>query len=133
MFAKLELFQMASRAAEHASQRHNLIAQNIANADTPGYRMKDLEPFAKAFENSWNSTPGSELKRTRIGHIDLQRSSEVGFHQTQPASEALSPNGNSVSLELEMVKASQAKQAHELAVATYKNGIDLVRASLSTQ
>ena len=49
MFSKLTVFQTAHAMAVHAGARQALIAQNVANADTPGYRAKDLPSFSQVF------------------------------------------------------------------------------------
>ena len=41
MFEGLEIFQLAGGVARHAASRQAVVAQNIANADTPGYRARD--------------------------------------------------------------------------------------------
>ena len=42
MFAKLELTRMAQALASHSGARMDVIARNVANADTPGYRARDV-------------------------------------------------------------------------------------------
>jgi flagellar basal-body rod protein FlgB len=49
---------------------------------------------------------------------------------TERASGREAPNGNTVSLEGEMVKSVEARQAHEMALAIYRATSDVVRASL---
>ena len=46
MFEKLELTRMAQALASHAGTRMGVIAENVANADTPGYKAKDIGSFA---------------------------------------------------------------------------------------
>jgi len=127
----LDIFRLASARAGHAAARQAVIARNIAHADTPGYRARDLPDFAAT--HGTGPGPAREsfpLIVTRPGHR------AAPAHQ--PSSEArpverpgdASPNGNSVSLESEMVGASQAKQAHDLALATYRSGLDLLRTAL---
>ncbi len=49
MFNDLKILNTASLLARHSVQRHAQIAENIANADTPGFKAKDLEPFAQTY------------------------------------------------------------------------------------
>ena len=49
MFSNLTVFKTAHAMAVHAGARQALIAQNVANADTPGYRARDLPSFAESF------------------------------------------------------------------------------------
>ena len=49
MFEGLEIFQLAGATARHAAARQAVVAQNIANADTPGYRARDVADFAETW------------------------------------------------------------------------------------
>ena len=64
MFEKLELTRMAQGMAAHAGARMGVIAKNVANADTPGYKAQDIPDFASVYAD-----PGLALKTTRAGHI----------------------------------------------------------------
>ena len=46
MFEKLEITRMAQALAAQSGSRMAVIAQNVANADTPGYKAKDVPAFA---------------------------------------------------------------------------------------
>ena len=64
MFEKLELTRMAQSLAAHAGARMALVAQNVAHADTPGYRARDLPAFADVYDGAETA-----LRATRPGHI----------------------------------------------------------------
>lgn len=122
MFGKLEITAMAQSMAAHAGDRMSLIARNVANADTPGYRALDLPDFAQVFEGG-----GLPMRATRPGHLGADSSAPaLAFATTDQAS----PNGNSVSVEAEMVKAAGARQEHEMALAIYRSTSGIIRASL---
>lgn len=120
MFGNLEVLQAAQSMARHAVARQGLISENIAQADTPGFRSRDLAPFAELY-----SAQTDGLKVTRSGHIDT-----AGADTPVERPGEVSPNGNSVSLELEMVTAAEVKGAHERALAIYSTGLDILRAGL---
>ena len=124
MFEKLELTRMAQAMASNAGARLGLIAQNVANADTPGYKAMDLPDFAE----SYHSGGGMGMRASRPGHLgNAVDSPQPQARQTKGAS---GPNGNSVSLEQEMVRAASVRQDHEMALAVYRNTSDIIRASL---
>lgn len=124
MFEKLELTRMAQAMASNAGARLGIIAQNVANADTPGYKAMDLPNFA----DSYRAAGGSGMRTSRPGHLgSISTQSEP---QARRAKGSEGPNGNSVSLELEMVKAASVRQDHEMALAVYRNTSDIIRASL---
>lgn len=121
MFEKLELTRMAQALAAHSGARLSLVAQNIAHADTPGYRAKDLPDFAQSYGRA------DALSATHPRHFGNNR--DV-LRQVVDAPGWADPNGNSVSLESEMVRAAQVRQAHDMALAVYRNTSGMVRAAL---
>jgi flagellar basal-body rod protein FlgB len=119
---KVEVLQMARAMAAHAAARHGIIAANIANADTPGYRARHLPDFAQVWESQ-----RLPMTATRPKHLS------GGNRLTVSAvadSTHLSPNGNSVSLEAEMVAAAEARQAHDFALAIHRSLSGAIRATL---
>jgi flagellar basal-body rod protein FlgB len=123
MFEKLELTRMAQALAAHSGARMGVIARNVAHADTPGYKAQDLPPFAAVFD----AEPGT-MRATRLGHLTSAMSGSQPQPQRATGREA--PNGNTVSLEGEMVKSVEVRQSHEMALAVYRATSDVVRASL---
>jgi flagellar basal-body rod protein FlgB len=125
VFENLEIFKMAGDMARHAVTRQEVIAKNIANADTPEYRAKDIAPFARTYEQA----SGTTMRATRAAHIldPKGASADYGVFET---SGATSPNGNTVSLETEMMKSSQVRHEHDLALAIYKSSMNILRTSI---
>ncbi|RYG91475.1 FlgB family protein [Loktanella sp. IMCC34160] len=125
MYSSLNLFRVAGSMAQHASQRQALTAQNIANADTPGYRARSIAPFSETFRD--DPTPVA-LRQTRAGHLaggQLSAQARVEFADTEA-----SPNGNTVSLEEEMVNAVNIQREHGRALAIYQHGMKVLRTTL---
>ncbi|MGO4851657.1 FlgB family protein [Phaeovulum sp. W22_SRMD_FR3] len=126
MFEKLEILQMAQAMASHAGLRQNAVSQNIANADTPGYKARDVASFADTYQSTDGSTA---LRTTRSGHIG--GSNVYNASVTVDSSPGTtSPNGNSVSLEDQMVKGVEVRREHDLALAVYKTSMTILRTSL---
>ncbi len=123
MFERPEIMRLAQELAGHAAARQEQIAQNVANADTPGYRARDLVDFAQYYSGS----AGADMRTTRAGHsghADFgQTPATVIDTRTEPA-----PNGNSVSLEAEMIRQVESRHQHDMALAVYKSSLDLMRA-----
>jgi flagellar basal-body rod protein FlgB len=123
MFEKLTITAMAQSMAAHAGARLGVIARNVANADTPGYRTQDMSDFATV----WRETSGDGLRATRAGHIATSGTPATESHSVRGHG---APNGNTVSLESEMVKMVEARQQHDMALAIYRGTSDVLRASL---
>lgn len=123
MFEKLELSRMAQSLAAHAGARLSLVAQNVAHADTPGYRARDLPAFADVYDSA-----GTTLRASRPGHIG--GATHAADARPVDAGGWADPNGNAVSLETEMIRASEVRQAHDMALAVYRNTAGILRAAL---
>lgn len=125
MFEKLEITRMAQAMAAHAGMRQGALAQNVANADTPGYRARDMPDFAETYRAQGDSLAP---RTTRPSHLQANERSPQLIIRPQTGGSA--PNGNSVSLESEMVKAVEVKQQHDMALAIYRSTGDILRSAL---
>ncbi len=123
MFETLEVTRMARALAAHAGARMGLVAGNLANADTPGYRARDLPDFAQVYGEA------ADLRATRAGHLAGGPSASAR-PVLLPAGLAGSPNGNSVSIEGEMVRAADIRQQHDMALAIQRSVSVITRTAL---
>jgi flagellar basal-body rod protein FlgB len=123
MFDRPSVMSLAATVSAHAAARQSVIARNVANADTPGYRALDLAPpdFAQV---------QGAMRATRPGHIPPEAFAPASARPVQTGSGELSPNGNDVSLENELVKAAGIRREYDLALTVYKTSLDLLRSSL---
>ena len=96
--SQIYLFQVASQQPQWLSARQTAIAGNVANANTPGYRALDIQPFSAVLDSS-----PIELATTNPAHLSA-RPSEAGALreiEVDPAEQTLS--GNTVNLEQQMI------------------------------
>ncbi len=119
------LMKMAQSLARHAGARQAQIAKNIANADVPGYRARDLVEFSETYRQATSNT---EIKATRAGHV-TEAVSRARYQTLDLGGEA-APNGNNVSVEQQMMLGTDAKSSHDLALTVYKSSLDILRTSL---
>ena len=129
MYKNLEVFRMAHAMATHAGSRQAVIARNMANADTPGYTAQDVTPFQAILESE---TAGYAQRATRITH--LNGTVPGGDIQTfdRPGTQA-DPNGNTVSVESEMLHAVDVKRQHDRAITIYKSALGVLRSAVGRQ
>lgn len=113
------IMRLSQAMARHAAQRQVVISQNVVNADTPGYRARDVTPF-----RSYLDQPGV-LDNLRAGQIQALTPARL-FETADPAA----PNGNTVSLEREMMRAAETRQSHDLALAVYGSARGVLRTAL---
>lgn len=130
MFQKLGIFQMAHSLATHAGKLQVVAAQNMANADTPGYKAKDLTPFEDTIRKS---SDGTVQRATRSAHLNGMASDGPILGQAQIIQDEDSysdPNGNSVAIEDEILRGVEAKRQHDRALAIYRSSLNIIRTSI---
>jgi flagellar basal-body rod protein FlgB len=123
----LTLLNLASALSAHASARQQVISENVAHADTPGYRARDVGDFAAILEDG----PAFSARMTRPGHLAFGADPH-GFEPREDAAfGAETPNGNSVSLEDQMMRAAEVRQEHNLAVGVYGKALEILRTAVA--
>lgn len=127
MFQNLDLFKTAMSMARHAGAKQALTSQNIANADTPGYRAKTIAPFQDLVPRG---SDGFALRTTRSDHFGHASLSGITTSQARAPTD---PNGNSVTLEDEILNSVDAKRQHDRALAIYRASLGILRSTLSKQ
>ncbi len=105
-------------------QRQQVLAENVANADTPNYRPRDLVPprFDAAAPGS---LPPLALVRTDPGHLPAF-GDPSGF-TSNPNQYQVRPAGNAVSLEDEMLKVAQNQMDYQAATQLYTRSLGLLK------
>lgn len=111
----MKILDSFSALSRYAAQRHSVLSDNIANANTPGYKAQDLQPFEDFYS-----------KARQLGTVE-QMDVPIVRMETKAM---VSPNGNNVSLDEQMLKTAEAKGQHDMALAVYKKTIDLFRLAL---
>lgn len=125
MYQNLELFQTAGAMARHAGSRQAVVAQNVANADTPHFRALEMPSFQETYKR--NGAVG--MNATRPGHLHGGDATATQVKVTESRSEP-APNGNSVSVEDEMLHAVAVSREHNRALAIYRHGMTVLRSAI---
>jgi flagellar basal-body rod protein FlgB len=96
-------YQIACKLLDAVTLRHEAIAANVANAETPGYRRVDLAPsFATQLQASIARGDLSQTAAT------IQPSLEEDPHAS-----SVRPDGNSVEIEHELLEMNRNAAEHE--------------------
>lgn len=130
MFGNLEVFRMSYAMAVHAGQKQAVSAQNVANSDTPDYKARDVTPFAATYQNTKSGLAWDGQKSTRSHHLNGVASGQMSEPIIDRNGEG-APNGNTVSLETEMLKSLGAKRQHDRALAIYRSSMNILRSTMS--
>jgi flagellar basal-body rod protein FlgB len=119
MDAKSSIFDLCAQRMGWLKQRHEVLAQNVANADTPGYRPHDLseKSFAKALQGS---LPVGTTQRTNAGHMPgtLENGRGPRSYPSETSYES-APSGNAVVLEEQLVKTAEVQMNHSTVTNLY--------------
>ncbi|MHA6287037.1 flagellar basal body rod protein FlgB [Maricaulis sp. CAU 1757] len=121
------------------SDRQRVIAENVANANTPGYTPKDIDEsaFQQAVARQLqggaaSSVPATRLRTTEAGHIAGGRAPDSGrsWQTTERPDSETTINGNSVVLEEQMVRAQDNRMRYESAITLYQKSLGLIRMAI---
>lgn len=110
-----------ARRLEYLAARTGVIAENIANADTPGYAARDLKPASFA---------GRVEAAMRVSHARHINAAGAGAArpQAEPSPDPeVALNGNRVSVETQMMKLSQTRADYQLASSVYRKAVEMIR------
>jgi flagellar basal-body rod protein FlgB len=127
MDLNLNVLRLASELATHSAARQQVIAENIAHADTPGYRARDIASFEETLDAT---VPDFSARTTRPGHIPFGTETSAYRPYEVTAFGAETPNGNTVSLEDQMMRSTDVRQHHQLALGVYEKSLSILRNSL---
>ncbi len=116
---------LAERRLHWLDRRQSVLAQNIANADTPGYRPRDLTPFQRELAGQMRLA----MARTQPGHDAGNAASRLNARAERDAAE-VAPDGNAVSLDREAMRVAETDTAHQLAMAVHRSFMGMFRATL---
>jgi flagellar basal-body rod protein FlgB len=111
-------------------KRQELLSQNVASADVPGYTPRDLKEMD--FEQTLRSTTASAangLTTTNPRHIALT-TNKSGFEEREARDVAATSNGNSVSLEQQMIKVSETQAQYQAAANIYAKAITMMKTAI---
>jgi flagellar basal-body rod protein FlgB len=123
------IFRMMSGKMRWLGQRQRVLAENIANADTPKYRAHDLKSVD--FQQRGVSSPFRvQLARTHDGHFKGASDSKAFADQENRTPYEVSPTGNSVIVEEQMLKVGQTAADHQLMTNLYRKHISMFRIAL---
>ncbi|AYV47049.1 flagellar biosynthesis protein FlgB [Caulobacter flavus] len=133
----IPLFSMLKNRLGYLTERQKVVAQNVANGDTPGYQPRDLKPFtfqasldaqATGGSGSGLAAPGRPLQMltSSAGHIAPSKPASLWRSPQGPDSET-TLDGNSVTLEDQMLKMTDARMNYDAAVSFYQRSMSMLR------
>jgi flagellar basal-body rod protein FlgB len=120
----VSIMALAARKTEWLAARQAVLAENVANANTPGFRARDLLSFEAALADT-----KLQLASTHSGHMVASQGNASGFRAVETDGDR-TLNGNNVSLEREMAKLGETNGQYALGVNLIKSHHRLAMLSL---
>ena len=113
-----DVFALAEKRLEWTGQRQSVLAQNIANANTPGYAARDVRSF--------NEVLAAQAQASKGGGFSGVSSRPVADRTTTDRS----INGNAVVLDEQLEKVAETDNANQLAMNLYKKYQSMFRTAI---
>jgi flagellar basal-body rod protein FlgB len=130
----IPLFSALRSKLGYLAERQRVIAENVANADTPGYTARDLRPFtlqqaapATAAATLQAVAPSMTSPMHIAGHAPRPRANSTLTKPRETADSETTLDGNSVVLEEEMMKLSEARMDYDAVIGFYQKSLGLLR------
>ena len=132
MLDNIGLFQGISGKMGWLNQRQIIIAQNVANADTPKYVPHDLKKVDfDAVMKDVQNRPSISTATTDENHIRNPKEVEKGKNVEQRTVYESAPDGeNSVDLEEQLFKAQQTNTDYQLMTSLYRKNVNMLKIAI---
>ncbi|WP_417317917.1 flagellar basal body rod protein FlgB [Emcibacter sp.] len=130
---KISIFSSISKKMEWLNERQKVLAQNIANANTPGYIPRDLKKVSFKAHVDQHAGDGSlQLQTDEREHLSGGGSNGTAFEikEIEASFSETSPDGNAVNLEDELIKMTETQMDYTMAVNLYKKQVGLLKTAL---
>jgi flagellar basal-body rod protein FlgB len=105
----------------YLAARAGVVAQNVANADTPDYAAQDLSP------PQFKASLAPALKTSDPRHAQAPAAARAAWRVEAAPDPDASLNGNRVSIETQMMKLSETRMDYQLASTVYRKSLELIR------
>ena len=126
---KSPLLAMLTGRMSWLNTRQQVLAQNIANADKPGYIPRDLKP--PTFRDLVRSE-GVKMTPTvtNVAHLPGSKGTERYANKEQKETYESTPDGNAVVLEEQLMKVSQTHANHQMVTNLYHRYVSMFRTAI---
>jgi flagellar basal-body rod protein FlgB len=129
--SSMSTFELLAQRMDYLKQRQAVIGQNVANADSPGYKARDLIEFDAALKGQ--GFQAVTMATTNQAHIAADGARVGGKYPDEKnvSSYEILPNGNNVVLEEQMTKVAEISSNYQLATTLYKRMQAMMKLAVS--
>ncbi|QMW23692.1 flagellar basal body protein [Sandaracinobacteroides saxicola] len=135
-FRNLPLTGGLERAMQHLALRQRVIAENVANASTPGYRTRDVASpdFRRMLNQTARAAPtaGLGIQRPQVAGIERpnvgrQGSADKGHIVAAGGSSEVRNDGNDVSIEAQLLQMADTQSQYATVANLYRRSRQIMR------
>jgi flagellar basal-body rod protein FlgB len=127
--SNVPIFSMLRNRMQWHQERQRVLAENVANADTPNFRPRDLTA-PKFGQPAQAATSGVTLVRTAAAHIAGSESAASAFQSGRQGGYEIRPAGNAVNLEDQMLKVAANQMDYQAATTLYGRSLGLIKTAI---
>jgi flagellar basal-body rod protein FlgB len=125
----IPIFSMLRTKMHWHQERQRFLAENVANANTPKFRPRDLVP--PDFAHRGPQTGAVTLTRTAAGHIAGDSAADtMQFQRARGGNYQVRPTGNAVDLEDQMLKVAANQMDFQTVASLYSRSLGLLKTAL---
>ncbi len=128
----IPILSMLKTRLQWSQERQRVLAENVANADTPAYHSRDLVPLKFVTPTQATAAPlaSVSLVRTESGHIAGIGQSDTPYRTESKGIYEVRPSGNAVNLEQEMIKVAANQMDYQAVTALYTRSLGLLKIAI---
>jgi flagellar basal-body rod protein FlgB len=123
----IPILSMLRTRMQWHQERQRVLAENVANAETPGYHARDLAP--PNFESALQRTGSLGMMRTDPGHIEAV-SGGSQFAEDKGRHYEVRPRGTAVTHEEEMLKLAGNQMDYDAVTSLYTHSLSLIKTAI---
>lgn len=127
----IPILSMLTKSMRWHQERQRLLAENVANSDTPNFKPRDLAPLA--LDRS-AASPSAELTlaRTDPRHLAAEGGADGSgsFQANRSGGFEIRPAGNGVSLEEQMMQVAANQMDYQTATTVYRHSLNLIKTAI---
>ncbi|MBS0363844.1 MAG: flagellar basal body rod protein FlgB [Proteobacteria bacterium] len=146
--ADIPLLTMLKGRMGYLANRQRLIAENVANSDTPGFAPRDLKPFTVSNKSqtaagaqgtsaipsiggpSPGLAPSGGMAMTQSGHMDVPNGKGPSYKTTGSPDSEMTIDRNGVVLEDQMIKLTDTRMDYDAAISFYQASLGMLKTAI---
>tara|TARA_R110002049_G_scaffold2750_8_gene22122 strand:- start:26817 stop:27221 length:405 start_codon:yes stop_codon:yes gene_type:complete len=112
-----------------SERRHELLAGNIANIDTPDYRARDLN--VQDFQSALSDSIEASRQSDPVASMNATTRDDIYSGPRDAMEQVVFHDGSDVSLEHQVTEIAKNQHMHSLAITTMRSQFSLLRAAIT--